>query len=78
MNGISVAREVLVTARRRHLLAVIREEGGRWDWRRAEALYDTSPEPHIIRRDLLELCRSGELVRVGLGEYEAAPPRPAG
>jgi hypothetical protein len=45
LNGISVAREVLVTARRRHLL---------------------------------ELCRSGELVRVGLGEYEAAPPRPAG
>ncbi|MEV6210540.1 hypothetical protein [Kitasatospora sp. NPDC051914] len=73
MNGISVARGVLVTARRQRLLAAIRQEGGRWDWRRAEAEYDTSPEPHIIRRDLMELCRAGDLVRVGMGEYEAPP-----
>jgi hypothetical protein len=58
--------------RRQQLLQTIRRSGGTWDWRRARETYQPRPEPKQVRRDLQQLCKDGLLVRVELGEYQAA------
>lgn len=70
------AGESAASARRRRLLEAIRRQGGRWDWRRAWETYEERPEPYVVRRDLQELCKAQQLVRVDTGIYEAAPPKP--
>lgn len=60
------------SVRREALLGAIRSGGGRWDWRRAWETYEDRPEPYVVRRDLQELCKAGNLSRVGRGEYEAS------
>ncbi|MDH6135681.1 valyl-tRNA synthetase [Kitasatospora sp. MAA4] len=59
------------TERRQRLLETMRREGGTWDWRRAQQTYDPMPEQRTVRRDLQQLYKSRQLVRVQLGEYEA-------
>lgn len=61
-----------VSERRQQLLDNIRRTGGTWDWRRARETYETRIEPHLVRRDLQELCKAGDLARIGLGEYQSA------
>jgi hypothetical protein len=58
--------------RRETLLEAIRSGGGRWDWRRAWEIYEDRPEPYVVRRDLQELCKAQQLVRVESGIYELA------
>lgn len=59
--------------RRQKLHAAIQRAGGTWNRQRAWELYNPRPEdPKFVRRDLQALCHGGLLVRVALGEYEAA------
>lgn len=58
--------------RRQSLLEAIRAGGGRWDWHRAAEVYEDGIEPYVVRRDLQDMCKAGDLVRVDRGAYELA------
>lgn len=68
-------QEVVASAastRRATLLEAMRTGGGHWDWRRAWETYQDRPEPYVVRRDLQELCKAGQIRRIDRGAYEVA------